>query len=268
VTLITHLTKVAFFLLINASRTLVDFSQDLSDIQRRLGKRPDLKTIKRIPIPSDKGKGKSKGDADSALPYFSELRPPIPRSKIEASFAKLKAAMTLTKDALRASDDIEYRMLGCFTLSITRDFNFGIMSLLVERYYGSKLRTQLMATGGGASVRNQLIILLSQCTITGYDAPADAERPEYCFWDRLSGNDEVQKEAQYLSFAERQRLVAVDSIRKSAAEFNQRVINLVEKNKYGRIQFDTRGSLDGGVRAALDELTWVGNSFNGCGLNS
>jgi hypothetical protein len=227
---------------------------EISKAQNSISSRPETKTIKKIPTPSEKGKKKSSDEGN----YFATLDPPVSIDMINRSWVRVKPLVTGSRavqdwEANRDSTSIERRMLSVTAVHIPRDFAFCLKALLVERYYGERLRKILFDTPSGAALRIQFSKLLTGST--GVDVEGNS-RP-YRFWDHVDIHDKGVDGLHLLTDEERKHMVDIDALYKSNMAFNQKVINLVEKSKESHILFDSKSEMDGGIHRALDNLIWV-----------
>ncbi|KAF9515147.1 hypothetical protein BS47DRAFT_1391878 [Hydnum rufescens UP504] len=244
--------QVAFFVLINAHKVMVDFTSALFDLQQEIGVRPAANVIKKIPIPMSTGrKGKSK-DEKAAESFFSLLTPPVDAATIDSSWTKMKPTIGTSKAVHRVSPDIEKRMYAVTTVGMTKDYEYALMSLLVERYFVDSYRPRLLGTVGGAQVRQQVTDILSSY----WEPEEESSITTFLFWDGLKGDPKASKEGPLMSMAERNRATIVKALQQGNKDFNQRIINMVEKGKQAHENFDMKSPLGSGIRRAIDKLIW------------
>ncbi|KAF9504206.1 hypothetical protein BS47DRAFT_1401648 [Hydnum rufescens UP504] len=244
--------QVAFFVLINAHKVMVDFTSALFDLQQEIGVRPAANVIKKIPIPMSAGrKGKSK-DEKAAESFFSLLTPPVDAATIDSSWMKMKPTIGTSKAVHRVSPDIEKQMYAVTTVGMMKDYEYALMSLLVEWYFIDSYRPRLLGMVGGAQVRQQVTDILSSY----WEPEEESSITTFLFWDGLKGDLKASKEGPLMSMAERNRATIVKALQQGNKDFNQRIINMVKKGKQAHENFDMKSPLGSGIRRAIDKLIW------------
>jgi hypothetical protein len=240
------LSQVAFFILMNAHRIMVDFTLAMFDLEQEIGVRPTMNV--KIPMLMSAGqKGKLK-EEKAGTSFFSSLTPLVNGARIETSWAKMKAVFLTSKSMHRVS-----------VVPMLKDYDYFLMSLLIEQHFITSYRPCLLMMAGGAHMRQQITDIL----LAYWELDEETSETTFQFWDGLKGNLNPSKDG-LMMMAEQNCISSVKAIQQGSKEFNQHIITIVEKGKPAHENFDVKSPLGRHVQQVIDNLIWVGHSSD-CG---